>query len=235
MYNLKLETKNRELELFLKVRKEEENKDLYQFNSIQNAAETLGKYILYDLKKETIEEMIRRKKAKTEDKEEIKKCLSQKKLQMILECIQYTLLYYLKDAEKFNYEGFVSFRLKKEKSLLKKEFYHAYELFIHQDGSDSTEFLKQLMINQESIENEMKLSVTKSKVVLKGENKIYFMGEITKEDYEVEDEIISQLILASPKRIKIVDKDEVLSKQTVRMLMEIFRERVMFFGENVSN
>jgi hypothetical protein len=87
------------------------------------------------------------------------------------------------------------------------------------------------MKKQEPLEQEVKLIVDNGQVMVKGEKHTYYKNDLSPYDYDTEDNVLTHIIIISPKFLRVYDPKNELSKQTVIILNEIFKEKVIFHRE----
>jgi hypothetical protein len=231
VFTLKIETKSQILNNFLQLETQMVDDVHYTFPSLEKAADVLSRYALYQIKESELEKLLKQKKLEEKDRELFLMHLSDKIVSAILDDAKRIFHFYLQTNDEIQYDGFVQFRLKEQKGMLVKEIEKAYKMFINKDNVSGPEYFREIMKKQEPLEQEVKLIVDNGQVMVKGEKHTYYKNDLSPYDYDTEDNVLTHIIIISPKFLRVYDPKNELSKQTVIILNEIFKEKVIFHRE----
>lgn len=236
MFKLRIECEQLEWLDYVEAQNIEREGKKYAFTEMQKAGEVLSRYMMYMVKNRAADELVNKKWITNEQRNEVLLHVPNQKLMDVYAMIRTEVDVYIATNEQLTIEGFMSFRLKNAFECLRNAYKKAYETFCDIDLGDSIQ-LKQIMQDQHSMENDMHLIVTDQlHMTLRSAKTIYYEAHISPDDYESEDDMISQLVMTAPKKLHVFDPHDKLSKQIVVILRQLFEEKVIFYREEyVSN
>ena len=231
MFTLKVETTDLSFLDYLKVESKQETTTTYFFSSHVKAAEIISRYLLKQQIEKITDQLVKTHHLSSDAKKELYTYISNETLYKVLKTMEETLIAYLNEQPLFHLEGYRLFRLKNETGIIQQELDKAYDYFLD-DGTSNTVYLKKVMEQQHTVEEELKLIVDATGIIqLIGRQKTYLHDVIEEDDCQGEDNAISHIVLMSPKQLKVYDPKDRLSKETVIILTKLFEEKVKFLRE----
>lgn len=137
---------------------------------------------------------------------------------------------YLTEQEEFHLYGFYRFRLQEEKKRIEDVMRKEMEN-IQMVKDETVEGLQELLWEQKSMEKQIEIRVENEKIQMIGKRGIYLEESLQNYSVDTEDDIIAKLVVISPQFVRVYDKEERISKQTVVLLTRLFGGNIRFEGE----
>lgn len=202
--------------------------NLFVFPNRSIAIKTIARFMLYYLRQRTIIALISSNKLLEKDVDDFLLHIPSEEISAILHTLSDKLSFYLMDNEALHFEGFVQFRLKEEKNHL-----HAMMLNVlldyEKDNNPSSELaaLENYLLSQTPKVDELFIVIDENqRIVLRTLDKIYLIEHANNEDL-----VLSHLIVLAPKSVKVYETYGHLSKETIIILQQLFKQKVVFSRE----
>lgn len=227
MYKIKVHTDELDLIECLQYEGTHEGENEFSFSSIERASEVISRYVYYIVKNDILEKIVPQTETFTRDCEEFLLFVPSEYEDMWRKRVREDIHDYLEtgQADELFVEGFITFRLQ---GLKGKYFSYMHEEYLHflklTEPSGNVESLIDYMHSQPVKTEEIVITtLPNGHIVMKDEYECLYI-----EQDDQQENIIVQSIFHSPKKVKVVDEHDILKKQFVIVLRQIFGNNVTF-------
>lgn len=228
MYTLVVDSNIREFYSYLNDEATLVGPDTFLFSSRSTANKTIARFMLYFIRKQTINDLISSKKLSETDVDDFLLHIPSDEIALILQKLTEKLTTFLLSHETLHFEGFLQFRLKEEKDRLSWMMQNALSDFVQENHPTSQlASLENILHTQPSRVDELFIVIEeKQRIVLRSHDKIFLVEHAKNEDM-----VLSHLIVLAPKSVKVHETHGNLTKETIIILQRLFKQKVVFSRE----
>lgn len=227
MFKIGIQTKDKDLIEFLEVEATLINDTEFSFSSSERAVSVLAQFLYHTIKKETLHRIIPESETSSNEidsfllfvpyefEETFKVDIRERIRQFIIQ----------EDAAEFFVEGFLTFRIHDFKEDFYQFFLDEYTHFLEAtEPSESLETLINYMNSQPNHASEVVIvTYENGDIALKENNQCIYL-----EQDNSQENIIVQSVFASPNKVTVVDNYNVLKKESIIVLTQLFGKNLFF-------
>lgn len=227
MFTIKVYSEDEALLKYLGYEGTKINEDEFEFTSADRVVDVITRYIFFEIKQEALKKLFPSTEDDNSEIESFLMFIPHEYEEMWRKRIREIVDEYINSEEikEFYIDGFMMFRMNDIKNKYLKYLTEEYECF--SDATEPTETLESLidfMDSQPFKAEEIIIETQENGDILIKEDDICLFLETENE----QENIVVQSIYASPKKLKVIDEHDILRKELVIVLKQIFGHNLIF-------